>query len=488
MIRRLRILPYELVLLLVAFWHSVHWVICRTADNSDEPWGLISLATVLILVVSAWRPERSFFDAGKLRSICIALISAYCVSFAMAPPLVRCLIAVCAFGVILWNRCLPERRNSLALFGFLLLSSPLVASLQFFIGFPLRLLVTSISAAIMNFSGTAVVVAGTSFEHNNRLILVDSPCSGINMLWAGLYFCFVLCWTKHLSLLRSLLLLIFSVSGVVLTNVSRATIMVYVEILRDQGLAIPEIAHDVVSVASFLFLALAIVLLGNVLAMSRFRFTELFLAGKDRGAEPLTDEVGMPNDKCPRETTSGGFGNLGEVGTSGERLSFGSFAVASMVAFSIPFFQTPYHEDTSKIVQTEFPSQFEGRKLKPLKLSETEARFSAGFPGRIAKFTDGNRTILFRQVNKPTRQLHPSSDCYKGNRFQLHPMAALRDENGKVWSRFLAMRNGQKLEVREIVSDLEGHSWPDTSSWYWSALLGKTQSPWVAVTVASSAN
>lgn len=485
----LRIVPVELVLLLVAFWHSVYWFILRTSDNSDEPWGLISLATVLVLVVSAWNRKASFFNAGKLVPISVALISAYCASFGMVPPLVRCLIAVCAVGVVVWHRCLPEKRNAIALFGFLFLSSPLIASLQFFIGFPLRLLVTNISAAVMQFSGTAVAVAGTSFEHHNRMILVDSPCSGINMLWAGFYFCFVLCWTKHLSPVRSTLLMIFAVTGVLLTNVSRATMLVYVEILRDRGLIISELAHDFVSVASFLTLAVSIAVFGNWLALRRFTFLRgllrQFISSARRvfSVESSTRAVSAP--VLETQTVSD---NLDGANVSRQRRAFASFAVASAVACLVPFLQTPYHEDTTKIMATEFPQQFEGRSLKPVELSRSEAKFSSGFPGRIAKFTDGKRTILFRQVNKPTRQLHPSSDCYKGNCFQLHPMTALRDAEGKIWSRFSAIRNGQKLEVREIVSDSKGRTWSDTSSWYWSALLGKTQSPWVAVTVASVSN
>jgi len=482
-----KIVPLELILLLVAFWHSLYWFITRTADNSDEPWGLISLSTVLILVILSWNRKTSFFNAGKLVPICVVLIALYCICFAMVPPLVRCLIAVCAAGVVLWTRCMPGRRNALALFGFLILSSPVLASLQFFVGFPLRLFITNITAAIMQLSGTAVTVAGTSFEHQNQLILVDSPCSGINMLWAGLYFCFVLCWTKHLSTLRSFLLLCVSVIGVLLTNVARATIMVYIEILRDQGFNFPDVAHDFVSVASFLTLAIAIAVFGNMLALQRFTIPKPLRQGEPEGSGLPANEVETYNEESSHDVSCNARVPKFKTEGTGARVSGSAFVVASAVAFLIPFFQAPYHEDTTQIVRTEFPDQFEGRCLKPLKLSETETRFSTGFPGRIAKFTDGSRTILFRQVNKPTRQLHPSSDCYKGNCFQLHPMAALRDEDGKIWSRFSAVKNGKRLEVREIVSDSKGRSWSDISSWYWSAILGKTQSPWIAVTVASSA-
>ena len=41
--------------------------------------------------------------------------------------------------------------------------------------------------------------------------------------------------------------------------------------------------------------------------------------------------------------------------------------------------------------------------------------------------------------------------------------------------------------VSERISDAANeHSWPDASSWYWSALRRQTRGPWWAVTVVES--
>lgn len=453
------------MILLIAFWHSVHWFVVRTADTSDEPWGLISLATLMFFCITSWN-RRGEYLSSKLTMCAIALLSIYCVGFSIVPPLVRCLIAFLSFGVVIWNHTLAEKRNFIALFGLIILSTPLLASLQFFAGFPLRLLVTNASAAIIRSTGTSLSVLGTTFEHHGRMILVDSPCSGISMLWAGCYLCFVLCLIKRLSFLRSVLLCAITLSGVVATNVGRTTTLVFIDILKAAGQNIPEFAHDAVGISSFVSLALLLVFVGSLLAKQ----SEPSLDVSSNSAASELLETSISHDKLRRmkPTTV-------------------SFAVLSAVACLVPFFQRPVDEQISQSM-ADWPDHFEGCELKPVKLSSVETKFSSGFPGRIAKFTDGRRTILFRQVTKPTRQLHPSIDCYKGNCFQLHPMAALRDTDGRVWSRFHALKDGRKLEVREIVSDAQGHTWSDTSAWYWSALLGKTQSPWVAVTVATVAN
>lgn len=64
-------------------------------------------------------------------------------------------------------------------------------------------------------------------------------------------------------------------------------------------------------------------------------------------------------------------------------------------------------------------------------------------------------------------------------------VAECRWNAGSILSRFQATGNKQTLVVREIVTDRQGQSWSDVSSWYWAALLGKTNGPWLATTVAS---
>jgi hypothetical protein len=129
-----------------------------------------------------------------------------------------------------------------------------------------------------------------------------------------------------------------------------------------------------------------------------------------------------------------------------------------------------------------WPSEFEGRTLTPLALTAIEERFQRRFPGRVGRFTDGRRELIFRWVAEGTRKLHPSADCFKANGYQLSAHAA----SGS-WSTFVATRNGQALMVRERIHDAAGAQWPDVSAWYWSVQLGRTDGPWWAITVAESA-
>ena len=54
--------------------------------------------------------------------------------------------------------------------------------------------------------------------------------------------------------------------------------------------------------------------------------------------------------------------------------------------------------------------------------------FSKNFAGKIARFTDGEREILIRHLNRPTRSLHPSADCLRGAGYQIENHIMMTDE------------------------------------------------------------
>jgi hypothetical protein len=124
--------------------------------------------------------------------------------------------------------------------------------------------------------------------------------------------------------------------------------------------------------------------------------------------------------------------------------------------------------------------------LTELPLSEREKRFIGEFPGRIARFTDGEREIIIRWITNETRKLHPSADCFKALGYTLHPMPIRVAAEGSRWSSFEALRGNEKLRVYERIYDQDGNSWVDVSAWYWAALTDNTKGPWWAVTIAES--
>lgn len=133
-----------------------------------------------------------------------------------------------------------------------------------------------------------------------------------------------------------------------------------------------------------------------------------------------------------------------------------------------------------------WPSNFDSKPLRELPLGPVEQRFAADFPGRIARFHDGEREIVMRWVSQETRKLHPASDCFRGSGYAITPRPLAVDADGARWGTFLAERSGQQLEVRERIYDASGHQWTDVSAWYWAATTGESVGPWWAITVASA--
>jgi hypothetical protein len=129
----------------------------------------------------------------------------------------------------------------------------------------------------------------------------------------------------------------------------------------------------------------------------------------------------------------------------------------------------------------EWPTHFRDQPLTRMPLSELEQRFTRGFPGAVARFTDGERMLIARHVERPTRQLHPAADCFRAIGYTVERSRPVIDGLGEHWNCFAVARDGRRLRVCERISDQEGREWTDTSAWFWAAQYGG--GPWRALTV-----
>jgi hypothetical protein len=127
-----------------------------------------------------------------------------------------------------------------------------------------------------------------------------------------------------------------------------------------------------------------------------------------------------------------------------------------------------------------WPRSFEGRRLMPIAPAPEDALLARSFPGRTARFSDGRRQVVLRQVAVPTRRLHPAGDCFRASGWELRPAPMQMVANAGPASCFIAVRAGRSVRVCERIAGRGGRSWPDISSWYWAALLDPGSGPWLA--------
>lgn len=248
--------------LLLCFWPVWPWYLQRLQDGSDEPWGILALLTLAGLML--WPgspPERGsvgWVEPQKQEQRLACWLGLYLLSYAFVPMLVRAALAALTLATWLAGRV----GRGPGVYGLALLSLPLLASLQFYLGYPLRLLITRGAALLLHVSGVPVTPAGTALQLGTRTVLVDAACSGVQMLWVSTYLsCCLLLWFR-LHGFRAWLLLMASLLLVVLANLSRAVTLFYSE----SGL-FPAFAgfHTLTGLFIFALLTAGLVSLGQYL-------------------------------------------------------------------------------------------------------------------------------------------------------------------------------------------------------------------------------
>jgi exosortase/archaeosortase family protein len=438
-----------LTLQCLALWPTGRWYLTRMADGSDEPLGILALLLALYLLFG----QRHLLREQPRRAPLLAAAGLTLLQGLLAdwPPLLRALLGVCALSLSLaaW---LERWRETAPVGALLALSLPVVASLQFFAGYPMRLLAAEGASALLRTASLPVVAEGAGLRLNDRLVLVDAPCSGVHMLWVALVMASAASAIAGTAPARLLLNLSAAIVLVLLGNVLRNALL----FVKESGLwVLPDWTHEAIGVLAFT-LVLA------PLAVFCFR------------QQPVNSSLGSPNRCGPRLAASSQTRCLWAPAV---------FATMCLAAAVSAIGEGRPSAEWATSDEPEWPTHFQGRALIRLPMTPKESGWLKGFPGAAARFTDGEREVLVRRVDRPTRMLHPASDCFKGIGLAVG-QAEVREIDGDRWSCFTAGKGGTARQVCERIQDSGRRSWTDVSAWYWNAVLQRTAAPWWAITVA----
>ncbi len=232
------------VALVVALWPHWSYMARRMADGSDEPWGILALVTVLVLLVRDRTELRLPKPAALVTSAALAVAAA--TATLMLPNLAAAAIAMIALGCFVVH-ALP-RRPATPLLALLLLALPVIASLQFYLGYPLRALTAEASVRVLGPLGYDATAAGASIDYQGATVLVDAPCAGIGMLWVGSYTAALLSFLSFASARRTVLNGVVAALLVLIANVARNTALFFPE----AGLVHwPSGSHQAIGLAAF---------------------------------------------------------------------------------------------------------------------------------------------------------------------------------------------------------------------------------------------
>jgi exosortase/archaeosortase family protein len=412
----------------------VMWYARRLDDGSDEPLGLLVLLGTVAL---AWRERHGFHASGRARFGGALLALASVLAIGWLPPMLRAAVALA--GVVLW--C--GMRRHAGLIGLLALSLPVVASLQFYLGYPLRLGSAAGAAWLLEAGGVVVARTGVELELAGQTVGVDPACSGVRMLWHAWAGCMVLAAVHRVGWRMAGAGLVLATAGIIPVNSVRAAWLAVVETGRigDGGLG-----HGGIGMLCFAGL------IGPLAWL---------MARHARAAK-----VAMPSAR-PRYA---------------DRLAL--LAAAALAPVMQARTVMPPEAAPASPPPQVFTFNGLALPLAPLAATPAEQAFAASFPGSLHSFRWGDAQVVLRRVTTATRRLHSSRDCLRAAGFGAGDATVVRTADGTEWSRFAATRGGTRLLVHErIVSERDGRSWTDVSAWFWSALSHPLNGPWRAETV-----
>jgi exosortase/archaeosortase family protein len=259
----LRETPPDILLMvqMAAFWPVWKWYVVRlttAGTGADEQWGLLAALTV-VCILFAHKSQVGQLSDDRAWVIPVMLLLIYAATFHFLPPLLRAAIALislcCTPGIIR-----REWKFHPAVIGLFLLSLPVIPTMQFYLGYPMRVLVGMLTSPLLQLSGLRVVCEGASLHWNEQVISIDAPCSGVRMLWAGFYLVLTLACLFRLSRTNTLIAALLTLPALLLGNVLRASALFYSEAgVFDFPVAVdPQTLHQAVGAIVFLATALLI--------------------------------------------------------------------------------------------------------------------------------------------------------------------------------------------------------------------------------------
>jgi exosortase/archaeosortase family protein len=233
------------MLVTAATWDAWRWYMQRVWESPEEA---ASLA-LTIAFLGALGVARRSKQGVRLPLIPVALLlAAFAVSYGMLPPIARAAIAI-AVTLFCAHLAAFKEHPPVAFWGLIALALPVVPSLQFVLGYPMRLVCAALSVGLLQAHGLAVERQGTFLVWRDELIQFDAPCSGVNMLWAGLLLTLMGCVLFRFNIIKVLIAVALSLVLAIACNVLRATSLFYVE----AGLLphAPAWWHEGIGIAAF---------------------------------------------------------------------------------------------------------------------------------------------------------------------------------------------------------------------------------------------
>jgi len=255
--------PSNLGLLLataLACWPVWPWYVAHLGDSREDAAALVAL---LLLIVLPGRPTTAPGPLHPRALVPSALaLAAYAISLPFVPRLASAVLAFLALGFAWswWRHGTPFRPWAV---GLVLLALPMASSLQFYLGYPLRIASGAVALVLLRLGGISVERQGVYLRAGGELVMIDAPCSGMRMLWAALLLAFCLAALFRLRARPSLLAAGAAAALAVAGNGLRTAALFWADTNAPQ---LPAYGHAGIGIAAFAMLAVALFAVARALA------------------------------------------------------------------------------------------------------------------------------------------------------------------------------------------------------------------------------
>ena len=241
--------PFPLAAIAVlACWDSWRWTVHRLTQSPEE--GLSLLFTLALL--AALSLPRLIKRSKPLRIDLVPLTAMLALhaglNAANAPPILQSAIATTALAYLFY-RAAHDMAPPPAFWGLIALSMPVLPSLQFVLGYPLRVVSASLTVTLLNLQGVPITRDGTYVTVAGETAQFDAPCSGIAMLWALVLVTLMAAVITRLSLAKLSLALLLTVTVAIAANALRVSSLLYATTVL--GTSEPPWLHEAVGLAAF---------------------------------------------------------------------------------------------------------------------------------------------------------------------------------------------------------------------------------------------
>lgn len=425
------------IALLVAAIPTIRWYVPRLQDGGGELACLVPMGAALWFAI---RDRKTLVRTSRGAWTGSVLLLIQAATFPFLPAMIRALLMLAALAAVtgLWRK---PGITCLCVLGL-----PWMASLDFFLGYPLRLLTSVNATFFLQAVGTDVTRSGVQLLHEGRVIGVDPACSGMNLLW-------------NTALLTGWLAAAFSLRWRSLFPLGSAALALALagNSLRAAILFFPE--AGIVEMPHILHAGIGIIIAGGC-------FLVLMKLARNKGLSSAARQ----SQPFPKSYLAAGA-------------SPSLLATALLVLLASTFSKS---QNPQSLPEPELLTSYQGVPVTRLSLNEAEENFYRNFPGTIAVYEAGYDKLIVRRVNRATRKLHPASHCLRAEGFGIGEETVEEDGKGGRWLSYAITRNGEISHVKEhITCPASGRSWPEISAWFWHAFLRPGEGPWEAVTVIS---